>query len=337
MSPEDKAYESLINGAKKEMEEQNYSISEEQQQKIMKSGKSRAKWTTVVTILAILLLVLPVLTLFSFGYYAIGGRANELIEITDKTIYLTEPNVSVEERDVETTMGIFTMKVHLNLEKKIGSDLIRFGNTSIPFLLDKAEQPVSQYNVDIPPNNIPYFNDELIHPKAPLTYYENDEWRKLDGLPEGTVAEAYLSFDKEYSVKEVKQLFAGKDMELRWYAVYTGNEDIQQADNGVYVSPIGFPAQIDPDSWSPFNGEQTNEKAFLDSLKFLQKHEAVATMVARSKELDLTKRLKYVEQNGIKIYGAVVTGPSTEIMKLQDDSFVRGMKRGEVRLWNWES
>lgn len=337
MSHKDKAYENLINGAKKDLEEQNFGISEEQQQKIMKQGKTRAKWTTVVTILAILLLILPILTLFSFGYYAIGGRANELIEVADKTIYLTEPNVSVKEREVETTIDIFSMDVQLNLEKKIGKEMIRFGDTSIPFLLNKADQPISQYNVDSPPKKIPYFTDELVHPKASLTYNENEEWDKLKGLPEGTVAEAYLSFDKEYSIEELEQLFAGKNMELRWYAVYTGNEHIQQADNGVYVSPIGFPAQIDPDSWSPFNGEEPNEKVFLDSLKFLQKHEDVATMVARSKELDLTKRLKYVEQNSIKVYGAVVTGPTKEVLKLQEESFVRGMKRGEVRLWNWHS
>ncbi|WP_342598150.1 anti sigma factor C-terminal domain-containing protein [Psychrobacillus sp. FSL H8-0483] len=337
MSPKDKAYENLINGAKKEIDVQNFHISEEQQQKIMKWGKMRAKWTTVVTILAILLLILPVLTLFSFGYYAIGGRANELIEVADKTIYLTEPNVSVAEREVETTMGIFSMDVHLNLEKKVGKDTIRFGEFSVPFLFNNAEQPVSEYRVDSPPKKIPYFNDELIHPKAPLPYAEGDEWEKLQGLPEGTVAEAYISFDKEYLVEEIEQLFAGKEMELRWYAVYTGNEDIQMADNGVYVSPIGFPAQIDPDQWSPFNGEESNEKVFLDSMKYLQKHEDVATMVARSKELDLTKRVQYVEQNGIKIYGAVVTGPTKEIMKLQEESFVRGMKRGEVRLWNWNS
>ncbi|MGV3240917.1 anti sigma factor C-terminal domain-containing protein [Streptococcus hyovaginalis] len=45
--------------------------------------------------------------------------------------------------------------------------------------------------------------------------------------------------------------------------------------------------------------------------------------------------MEYLQKNGIHIYGAVVTGPKESLVKLQDNDMVKGMKLGEVRLWNW--
>ncbi|WP_268895059.1 anti sigma factor C-terminal domain-containing protein [Paenibacillus sp. USDA918EY] len=35
------------------------------------------------------------------------------------------------------------------------------------------------------------------------------------------------------------------------------------------------------------------------------------------------------------MYGAVVTGPTKEILKLKEDPEVSAIRIGEVALWNW--
>ncbi|MBS7685532.1 anti sigma factor C-terminal domain-containing protein, partial [Vibrio cholerae] len=53
--------------------------------------------------------------------------------------------------------------------------------------------------------------------------------------------------------------------------------------------------------------------------------------------LELSKRISFLEKNGVKTYGAVVTGPKAEVEKLMSHEKVRKLKVGEARLWNWHS
>ena len=66
----------------------------------------------------------------------------------------------------------------------------------------------------------------------------------------------------------------------------------------------------------------------------LKKNEDVAVKIARAKSLALKERIAYLEKNDIKIYGAVVTGPTPELRKRKDKKEIRAMKVGEVKLWN---
>lgn len=329
MNNGDQEYMNLLNQAKQELDHPEKNISEEKQKHIVLSGKNRAKWTNIFSILTVLLLIIPVLTLMTYVYYAWGDRANTLIAVVDQTMYMTEPNVSIDEMKLETKLGFFTMDMEFDLFKRVGKDDITIGSYSIPFLFGKANLPTRNYKIDSPPVDVPQDKDN--------PFSNNDDWSKVEHLPEGTVTEAYVSFNKVYSLDDTKALFKKYDLDVRWYAVNTGLEDKDQSTNGHYLIPIGFPAQVDPNRWSPYNGDKKNEEVFIESLKFLQKHEKVATTVSHGKELDLTKRLNYINQHGITVYGAVITGPTKEILKLKEEPFILSMKRGEVRLWNWGS
>ncbi|MEH7464228.1 anti-sigma factor C-terminal domain-containing protein [Bacillus thuringiensis] len=122
-----------------------------------------------------------------------------------------------------------------------------------------------------------------------------------------------------------------------WYAVDTGLEKKRGKHDGYYVAPIGFPADIISNLEGPFSNATPHEKQFVNILKSLQKHEKLAEEIARAKTLELPKRIAYVEKNGIKSYGAVITGPKEEIVKILENEHVRKWKVGESRLWNWHS
>ncbi|MEH7503700.1 anti-sigma factor [Neobacillus drentensis] len=311
--------------------------SKEGQTEIVNQGKNMARRTNIMISLAILLLIVPVMTLATYMYYAIGGRADHLIDVVTKTIYVTEPNMSLEELDLENEISFFSMNIKFDVFKRIGKEDYKVGNYDIDFLLNHPNFPKKNLLLDRPLSENPSKETEVIvHPKVRIPYIETNEWDKLKKLPDGTVAEVYVSLNKLMKPEDLK-ISLPKNMELRWFAVDTGMEIKQEDSGGVPITPLGYPAQYDPTTWSPFktNGE-SNEEVFLDILKLLKKNETVAEKVARAKSLSIGSRLAYIEQHGIKVYGAVITGPTEELRKLQDMKEIRAMKVGEMKLWNWE-
>ncbi|RYG74378.1 hypothetical protein EU245_01885 [Lentibacillus lipolyticus] len=47
------------------------------------------------------------------------------------------------------------------------------------------------------------------------------------------------------------------------------------------------------------------------------------------------KRLNYIRENGMQVYGAVVTGPIREVEKLMDEEQFHQFRLGGVDVWNW--
>ncbi|WP_211296410.1 anti sigma factor C-terminal domain-containing protein [Paenibacillus donghaensis] len=105
--------------------------------------------------------------------------------------------------------------------------------------------------------------------------------------------------------------------------------------------PLGYPAQNDTDPWSPFfaapDRTETNQQQFLSIIQQLAEAEQLATAVSGAKVLDLPERAEYLSGHPVMIYGAVVTGPVSELKKLAQTSTVRAVKVKETRLWNWHS
>ncbi|TCN26147.1 anti-sigma factor [Mesobacillus foraminis] len=333
---DDKLYKAYITNTKEEMDS-SFSISVEEQRQIVARGRTAARITNVMISVAILLLILPVMTLLSYLYYAIGGRADHLIEVTSKTIYVTEPNISIEEMEIEDDIGFFSMNIFFDVYKRIGKQDYKAGDYDIYFALDQPAFPKKNMVLERPlPENPTGETENMLHPKANIPFSVSGEWNMLKGLPNGTVAEVYLSFSNLMDPEEIEE-FLPTETEVQWLAVHTGLEAKQTDGEGIPIAPIGYPAQIDTTTWSPFNGrDQTNQEVFMDILALLEENEIVSEKVARAKSLDMTKRLAFLKANGIEVYGAVVTGPTPELRKLEQIEEIRAMKVGEVKLWNWK-
>ncbi len=167
-----------------------------------------------------------------------------------------------------------------------------------------------------------------------MNFYPNSTmWNTLEKLPEGTVTEAYITFNKLYETDEVLNMFKDKDLDLLWLAVDTG---VKGNSNTV----LGFPNLrrnwFDPPPTSVEkykNGEFRNEY-FIDTLKFLNEQKAIAKVVDPNANIE--ESLNYVNKNGVKIIGVAITGPTKEILKLREDNLVSLILVGESRLWNWD-
>ncbi|MBN2983731.1 anti-sigma factor C-terminal domain-containing protein [Cohnella algarum] len=153
-----------------------------------------------------------------------------------------------------------------------------------------------------------------------------------------------------------------KDVKLLWLAVDTGKEAQDDPTGRPVFHPVGFPSSPiwHDDDMTTFStevragisGGQTRSQSsvspayvpgdqkvlhrqFLKTLSFLKSHEGQANKLF-SGSFDLQKRIDYVEQNGIRHYGAVITGPTKEVLKLQNEAWAAEIVVDEVRFWNWE-
>ncbi|MGP4040154.1 anti sigma factor C-terminal domain-containing protein [Gracilibacillus sp. D59] len=331
------AYQEVISEElEAETESSNEDLPPEKIKRILDDGIRNARFSLAAYVIMILLLIYPILTVTSYIYYGWHQKAEDLIQVPIQTIYITEPNVSLEEMDIERTFGLFTFEVTMDLYKRVGKSDIKQGDWEVIYQYDDAEFPKRNYISENPPQDIPYFDTKkLYHPEARITNRDMDAWDTLDRLPEGTVAEVYVSLNDLIQPGNAKEIIEGLDVEWRWYAIDTGLEASGKSLEGGYLAPIGYPAQPDPDAWSPYNNREPNEEQFMESLVFLKDYEEQATNIAHAKWLDLEHRIDYIKNNGLNTYGGVITGPAKEILKLKDNESIRTISIGEVRLWNW--
>ena len=325
----------------------------------MKISKWKARMQNALTVIGILIIVTFVTGILTELFYSSGkpNRIEIYRDVVKSTIAITKPNMKAASLDTQSG-PYFTANMKGQLQKRVGKDNLRVGEIDMKFLLGKGgfQGIKSLLNEN---QNLPF-----IYPKSKINYVMDRDWKKLEKLPEGTVAEAYISFNRFYETDEILQKFKDKQVDPLWFAVDTGFEDKRSADEGYIIDPVGFPywtmwhsddmilksrtdnkgilfskivseTKSSPDIEDYGSGKLRNEN-FIKTLELLKKYESIASNVASPTRLDITRRLDYVNANGVKIYGMVITGPSKEILKLKTEEWVKGINIGEVRLWNWE-
>lgn len=324
-------YEKLLAQSKEEH------IPIEQQKKLQKSVKksvSSSKMKLLFGTITILLLVVPVSYMFTFFYYAFGTKSTTLMDVTSQTLYVTEPNTSLQELEFDMNFKLFSMQLDFEQYKRIGSEDYKANTYSMNYTLGSLTKKEIDSSLErVAPKYPTQTNQWLTHPKNRSEVNSASEWNVLKGLPDETVVEAYISLTEIMEVSEVEKLFPKID--VVWAAVDTGVEDDNLSSDGNVVSPIGYPVQPDNTYWSPFRDGPSNEQVFINILNYIVQYEDLATKVSNAKNLDLAERINYIEANGVKTYAVVVTGPKKEIEALRDSNIIRALKIGEVKLWNW--
>ncbi|MGG0291006.1 anti-sigma factor [Bacillus pacificus] len=308
------------------------------QEQVMKMGKKRARITNVLIVFTFLLLIQPIIYISTLIYYTSAPtNAMEIRNVVNQTLSVTEPNVFLKDRDMEQTLLPLSLQLHFDLYKRVGTKDIRIGEEKTDYVFSRATKVSREYTTDEKIPEVLYIDNEVLsHPNNyNASYNSSEEAQVLKGLPQESVVEAFVSFRELLSVQEVTNMFPTID--IVWYAVNTGLEEKQTNDEGMYIAPIGFPADMISRPSGAFVSDSPHEEQFVDVLKSLQKHENLAVKLSRAKVLELPKRISFLEKNGVKTYGAVVTGPKAEVEKLMSHEKVRKLKVGEARLWNWHS
>jgi len=337
-----------------------YSLDEHTQARILRWAKYKNRFSLTLFLLG-LFIILSIAGMLSSSFYFNWGAENSRLYRVQRTaatlIEFTFPNVSIQpsmdshfppwyfssafwgQNRVEIK-PYFTAKGTYTLQKKVGKETILVGNLNINqffnFISKDWNWQDGSYRNDLyfvyPSQNLTG-TGQAVQGASPAS---KEVWKALTMLPEGTVAEMAVSFDTTYSITEIKEIFKDYDLDIYWYAVYTGLED-----SGDFFYREGDPLFAFDGVWgfSDFNQhiDSNGQQHFLDSMQFLVENKETAAKLYRGNRanLQLDKRNDYLQKNGIKVYGVVVTGPSKELLKLRELHTIHHPALGDVALWNW--
>lgn len=286
----------------------------------------KAKWKARIqnALIAVLTIIVgyAIFIILTSLYYFHGepNRYETYEDVVSSAVATTQPNITA--KFYRNSVGpFFTVDMDFLLYKQVGGENIQKENLSLNWVFSR----VNYRNQKILSQD---GENHFIFPGSVEDDKSNSGWYTLEKLPEGTVAEAFLSFDKCYSIDEVLQKFEGKNIKPVWFAVDTGLESNSGENNSSAIEPVGFPYI------NCFGSGKISDNDFINTLYKLNKHKEIVEELVGPLAFD--KRISYVENNGVRIYGTVVTGPSKEILNIKNEPWITGVSIGETRLWNWD-
>jgi hypothetical protein len=245
----------------------------------------------------------------------------------------------------------FTQKTTLKLYRRIGDWNVNAGEV-------RAEKSLSgdlKYELDLQTKYLNQNNeftfavplDLLDSTYQPMVKPENEVWERLGKIGDGYVAEMAFSTKKGMTAKELVSLLELYDLHVMKLAVFAGElKEIKQltyfgSDGEYFVYPLMMrPYQEYASTHMPQEGAlflekgailERSEELFMQDLEWM-----IDNGSYYGKDLD-GQRLAYLKKEGIKVYGAVVTGPVRELEKLRANEKLRSFQLGQVEFWNWRS
>ncbi|MGV2686784.1 hypothetical protein GNF82_21175, partial [Clostridium perfringens] len=126
----------------------------------------------------------------------------------------------------------FMQEVYGDIDKKVGKERVTVGEYTVNFLFGlpsvdmdwkEGSSGISQifYRPDSSAETSSANQEE--DPKeqskeqhASTSSAKSGDWSRLENLPEGTVAEAYVSFNRFFSTDELLKQLENRDMEAVW-------------------------------------------------------------------------------------------------------------------------
>ncbi|KXZ20773.1 anti-sigma factor [Bacillus nakamurai] len=323
-------YQELIENEMQDDRQWDVSISPEKQRAILSYGKRKSYLRISVLAVISTLMILPLCTLGSYLYYGLGGKestGNQLMETAAVTVAITMPNVLVDTSGLKSQVKLFGMNTEFPLQKQIGTKTKSVGGERVDMFLDTVKPPaVNYYDLDVTQANH-YF----AHPSGLKERTVDKAGQTLKKLPEGSVAEVYLSYDRAYPSTEIYSRFKSYDVKFLWNAVETE----KNLKDSPYAEPLGFPGK-DSKMLSSFETQgQTDREQFINALEYMSRHKKWVHVISKRKDMNLDNRINYVDRHGMNVYGSVITGPTKEIERLLKNKAVKAANIGEVELWNW--
>lgn len=321
-------------------------LSAEKQRAIVRRGKwknrlSNAGFTIGLPFLAgVVLLILN-------GW--VGALMHEdLFRVAKSMVNFTQPGVSVGGSGSQ--VGLLYGNISMELRERVGAEEKNAG---------RFESTNVLWNVNVKPQWTNGVREQKLFFRYPTEGKTEDTmpltspaWTTMEKLPEGTVSQLAISFDHFLTYEEYYALISrhvtSSGQDTVWFAVDTGVE-LKQAESDVRNLLLGAGhvwgfAQRELDyGGAPIrvNGEGARRmETYLNEMKYLSEQEGLTRDIGKAlvfgSDPQITERYNYMQQNGVRIYGAVLTGPTKELLKLRAEKSITAAFLGKVDWWNWE-
>lgn len=337
-------------------EQELYDLPEEVQSNILKRGKWRSRLSVALMTLATLALVILVL----WGYMLSnslfvtkthGPNVQDAQRVTADVIQFTKPGITAlnsrGKNNLFSWNVIFTLNEQVGRgEKTVGTfqDKIIFSKLTGKFNWNNGQHP-TPFNFHYPGGAIPEGTGQSINPNG---------WRTLEKLPDGTVSQLAVSFNQLMTHDEFFNLIKKYDVTTVWLAVDTGIEKELSARTQLLGTGLVFGYAPEAMNYSEdgksgsfsiqVNGEgERRAQTYINEIEYLLKRKKWTDSLLAAIQIDpqlrgvtLENRLSYLKKNGVKLYGAVLTGPTKELLKLQEEKEVDAPFVGTTDWWNWD-
>lgn len=176
------------------------------------------------------------------------------------------------------------------------------------------------------------------------------EWNKLEMVHEGTVANLAFSTNQFYKPEELLKRLEQYDLDVQWMPLYAGELKTFEPSWGstgggvnLSVDTLGLSRAVEMDEeyngWTEFMLDsrtiKENQTVMLKNMKNLIDNESETYREIVLGLRYLEERYNYLKENEFLVYGAVVTGPVKELLKLKEEQDFRNIQVGEFEYWNW--
>lgn len=309
-----------------------------------------------VAVVIILLYSLYMITLSIFYHKSTIGKQTEFYQ--KLAIDWTHPELTSDLSTdfISEITPFFTQKIIFPLEKRIGrknyvvSQLELNKPLLTSFTTVKTEQnypyeAMDDFNFYLPYD--PSSGNKLSGEK------DSDSWRILKMLHEGNVANLAFSMNDYYSPQEITEYLSSYRVSVLWMPLYMG-EQRNFTEEGWDSLENGGDSPISLNSPWGLSGARLMDEDFMggslineldeDTIEESQHAmiQNMQTMLTKNKRLAarllgteyLQERVDYLNDEGFQAYGAVVTGPVKELLKLQELEEIHGVQLGEIKHWN---
>ncbi|MFC4557541.1 anti sigma factor C-terminal domain-containing protein [Virgibacillus kekensis] len=333
----------------------NESGQEELDQKSAKKLVWRTRLSITLTVIKTLLLILLVYIAYTIPvsiFYDFNKQAgfDRLVSTVIETHY---PGVEVNNAsggsDAEIN-PLLTQSTTLKLYREIGDWDVVIGEVSaekqlfgeLDYSLQLDEKYLNQSGLKgfVIPNELLGRGETYVKPNASEPV--RSQLEKIDG---GNVIQVQFSIKKAMSPKALLKELDNYNISVLNMPVYGGEiteveVPYSQAGQFTFASTLilnpatRYDENNRPSSWISPLSMQTIERS-VD-----QFYENINWMVNEggyyASDID-RKRLEYIQENGIKVFGATVTGPIREVEKLLRKEEFHQFRLNGIEVWNWEA
>ncbi|GAE25228.1 hypothetical protein JCM9140_1208 [Halalkalibacter wakoensis JCM 9140] len=174
----------------------------------------------------------------------------------------------------------------------------------------------------------------------------------LERVHEGKVADFAFSTTEYFSPEEMLEMLAEYDLDVIWMPLYMGEmQNFTEwgwsgSGNSITLAQewgLSGARQMEDDFMSgslihllDLQSIEESKIAMLDNMeKMLGENKRLAEQLLVTNHLQ--DRYDYLQNEGFQVYGAVVTGPVKELLKLQEVNGLHSFQLGEMIDWNWNN
>ncbi|MER1985147.1 MAG: anti sigma factor C-terminal domain-containing protein [Solibacillus sp.] len=317
----------------------------EKEEKILK----RSKWLLTIKIIRILFVIFVCYAVYMFGMLLFTekfGAKYEKAYYVQVATSMKYPNVYVEYTNLfGSGVNAFGTETYAQpLLKIVGKEEIVVGDAHVSLRLFKNPSSIHYEH----PGRAQLNTFSFV---LPNDKHEDDDsqsvWQRLEMLPEGTVAELKFTTTAYMTPETLLEKLSRYEVDALWMPLFTGEfEDFTPTAYGGSGASVSVQDKIGlyggHAHGEDFRGGQFNRSLNLDTIeesKDMYQTNMQQLLETKHEFLGLSylqERYDYIQANGFKVYGAVITGPTKELLKLRGEPGVYDVQLGDVELWNWE-